>query len=290
MPALCIIIAALLWGCIGPLAKLAMADGMHPAEIAFFRILFGWVLFGGEAVLRGRTHVARRDLLLVLGFGVCGVAGLFGMYMNAVEAGGAALASVLLYTAPAWVALLSRLLLGELLTPRTLAAVALTILGVAGVSFGADTTSTTIGLSALLFGLGSGLSYALYFIFGKLFEGRYQTSTLFLYAMPAGLATMACFSPFNGLPGPTGLAACAALAVLSTYGAYRIYYIGLAHMPATRAAVLATLEPVFAAGLAYAMFGEQFGWLGYAGGGLILAAVAVTIKRSSSPPATSRHT
>ncbi|WP_460032922.1 DMT family transporter [Megalodesulfovibrio paquesii] len=276
MPALCIITAALLWGCIGPLAKVAMSDGMQPAEIAFYRILFGWLLFGGEAVLRRRTHVAGRDLPLVLGFGVCGVAGLFGLYMKAVEAGGAALASVLLYTAPAWVALLSRLLLGELLTGRTLVAVGLTILGVTGVSFGADASSSSISLAALLFGLGSGLSYALYYIVGKLFQGRYQTSTLFLYAMPAGLAVLVWFVPFTSLPA-TGLAACLSLAVLSTYGAYRVYYIGLAQMPATRAAVLATLEPVFSAGLAYAMFGEQFSWLGYLGGALILAAVGVTV-------------
>lgn len=277
IPALCIALAALLWGGIGPLAKIAMAEGMHPAEVAVLRTLFGWMLFASEALLRRQTRVAVNDLPLILGFGICGIAGLFGLYMGAVEHGGAALAAVLLYTAPAWVALLSRLILGEFLTRPTLIAMVLTILGVAGVSFGADADQATISLPALLFGLGSGLAYALYYIFGKLMEGKYQTPTLFLYAMPMGLAVILCFAPLESLPSPTALAACLGMGLLSTYGAYRIYYQGLKHLPATKAAVIATLEPVFAAVLAYALFAEQFTWLGYVGGGLIVAAVGVTV-------------
>lgn len=282
-PALCIVAAASLWACIGPLAKIAMAEGMRPLEVAFFRVCLGWLLFGGEALWRGKTALSRRDMPVVLLFGVVGVAGLFGTYVKAVQAGGAALASVLLYTAPAWVALLSRLLFKEPLTPRTLLAVALTMLGVAGVSFGAgggdsSMTAGVIAPSALGFGLLAGLTYALYYIFGKHVGARHETATLFLYAMPVGALCLALLDPPR-LPSATGLLACLGLAVLCTYGAYRIYYLGLRHLPATRAAVIATLEPVLAAALSYALFDEAFGWLGYAGGAAILLAVGVTVRR-----------
>lgn len=70
---------------------------------------------------------------------------------------------------------------------------------------------------------------------------------------------------------------CAALAVCSTYGAYSIYYAGLRRIEASRAAVVATLEPVAASALAFWLFGETFTAAGYAGSGLILAAVVMTI-------------
>jgi DME family drug/metabolite transporter len=63
----------------------------------------------------------------------------------------------------------------------------------------------------------------------------------------------------------------------STYLAYSIYYAGLKYLEATRAAVAATLEPVAAAVLAYIWWDEYFNLLGYAGSGLILGAVLLTM-------------
>ena len=73
------------------------------------------------------------------------------------------------------------------------------------------------------------------------------------------------------------LLACAVLAVCSTYGAYSLYYAGLRRIEASRAAVIATLEPVVAALLAFSLFGESFTAFGYLGSGLILTAVVMTI-------------
>ncbi len=76
-------------------------------------------------------RVAPQDLPVLLLFGLVGVSLFYGAYQLAVGLGGAALASVLLYTAPAWVALLSHLVLREALDALGLLSVALTLLGVA---------------------------------------------------------------------------------------------------------------------------------------------------------------
>ena len=88
--------AASLWGLIGPLSKLSFAAGMDTVEVAFWRTTLAWFFFAVQAVWNRETRVAPRDLPAVAGFGVAGIAGLFGAYVVAVEAGGAALASVLL--------------------------------------------------------------------------------------------------------------------------------------------------------------------------------------------------
>lgn len=271
-------LAALMWGCIGPLSKFAFLAGMPPLEVAFWRTTMAWALYGAHAVHIGRTRVALADLPWLAGFGVAGIAGLFGSYVLAVEAGGAALASVLLYTAPAWVALMAWKLLKESMTPVKLIAVAITILGVAGVSLGQAQSGLggPVNLAAIGFGLLSGFTYALYYIFGKVFLTRYPTPTLFLYALPVGALTLLPFFRF-ALHPVEGWLACVVLAVCCTYGAYMIYYAGLQRIEASRAAVIATLEPLVAALLAFSLFGERFTTLGYVGSGLILCAVLLTI-------------
>lgn len=268
-------LAALLWGMIGPLSKFAFQAGMSPLEVSFWRAAMAWALYGAHALAMRRVKVDAADLPWVAGFGVVCIFGLFGSYVLAVREGGAALASVLLYTAPAWVAVLAWKLLGEAMSGVKVAAVAVTVLGVAGVSLGHGLDGP-LNTAALAFGLLSGLTYALYYIFGKAFLSRYATPTIFLYALPVGAACMLPFFGFSARPLSAWLA-CAGLALCCTYGAYSIYYAGLRRIEASRAAVIATLEPVVAAMLAFTFFGERFTALGYAGSGLILAAVVMTI-------------
>ena len=249
-------------------------------EVGFWRTSICWLFFALHAVFLGRIRIARGDLPAVVAFGLLGVGGLFGFYMLAVREGGAALAAVLLYTAPAWVAILSRLLLRETMTGAKVAAVAMTLAGVACISLAPALLGTGNGvhitLSAVMYGLLSGFSYALYYIFGERYLGRYETPTLFLFALPVGAAAMLPFFEF-GSHAPHVWLTCIAIALFSTYIAYSIYYAGLRHLEATRAAVVATLEPVAAAVLAFAFWNERFHGFQYVGAGLILGSVLLTI-------------
>ena len=62
------------------------------------------------------------------------------------------------------------------------------------------------------------------------------------------------------------------LALLCTYLAYLAYSAGLRHLPATRASVIASLEPVVAALLAALLFGEQLSPLALGGAALVIGA------------------
>jgi DME family drug/metabolite transporter len=67
--------------------------------------------------------------------------------------------------------------------------------------------------------------------------------------------------------------------------ALQLYEAGLRRVEATRAVTVATLEPVIAAGLAYAVWGEALRPLGYAGAALVLAGVLLM---SATPAADAR--
>jgi DME family drug/metabolite transporter len=281
-----ILLAATLWGLLGPVATVAMRAGVTALEVAFWRAAIAGALFAVHALLRRRGRVATRDLPAVGAFGLVGVSLFYASYLLAVQRGGAALAAVLLYTAPAWVAVLARLVLGERLTARRAGAVALTVGGVALVAL-AGGGAVRLRADALLWGLAAGWSYALYYIFGRRFFTRYDAATVLAVALPVGAAGLLPFTSFT----PKDAAAWGAIvfvAVVPTYLAYLLYATGLRRVEATRAATLATLEPVVAAVAAYAAFGEVLAPAGYLGAAVVLAGVLLSAaepRREDAAPA-----
>jgi len=273
-----IVAAALLWATIGPAARFALRAEIEPLEISFWRAAIAGLLFVLHAAVRGRLRIARSDLPAVSGFALFGVTIFYWSYFRAVELGGAALAAILLYTAPAWVAIAAALWLGERLTARKSLAVGMTLAGIALVAFGSGTSAGSGGgvtasrLPAMAWGLLSGLAYAAYYLFGKRYFTRYEASTLFAYALPVGallLLPMVAFAPKSA----ANWLVLIFLGVVPTYGAYLLYSFGLARLEATRAATVATLEPVAAAALAYVVWGEALRGPGYVGAALVLSGV-----------------
>lgn len=274
-----IVAAAVLWGMIGPFSRLAFQEGISPMEVAFWRALLAWILFGGHAVIRREVKLHQKDIPHILVFGVCGVSLFYFSYQMAVKNGGAALAAVLLYTAPAWVIVLSRVFLKEAMTPVKLSAMVMTIIGICAISMShpSGQSGQTIQISAILYGLLSGFCYSLYYIFGKYFSGRYSSHNLFLYVLPVGALGLLPWVHF-AQKSPTAWLALLTLVVVSTYGANSCYYSGLKYLEAGRAAITATLEPVVAAIVAYFWWGEMFTLQSYAGSAVILFAVILMIR------------
>ncbi len=272
-----IFIAAILWGCIGPVAKVAFAEGMNPLEVAFWRAAFAGIAFTSHAFVRKQYYLRPRDLSGVIAFAFFCIAVFFCSYQVAVEQSGAALASVLLYTAPAWVVLLARIFLNEKLTWLRWGSVALSIFGVMAVAFGAE-GSYQVSVSILGVGCGilCGFSYGTNYIFVKKFLQTYPGSTIFMYATPFALVFMVPFVPFS-VPSLKAATALIFLGIFSTYVPYLLYYRSLENIDASRVAIVATLEPVVAAVMAFIFWSERFSFLGYVGGILILCSVFLTI-------------
>ena len=197
-----IVCAALLWGFIGPFGKMAYDQGLSPLEVAFWRAVLAWLCFSSELFYRGKiTRVSRGDLPLLALFSVLCITIFYASYQITVQKTGAAMASVLLYTAPAWVIFLSRLLLAEPITRDKLLALMLTIIGIVCIAFGQPGASglklSTISLPGLTTGLLCGFCYSLYYILGKFFAGKYSASLLFFYTLLPGwpLCYSPCFPP-----------------------------------------------------------------------------------------------
>ncbi len=279
--------AAFMWGIIGIFTKYILKDGVPALEIAFWRAAIAWVLFTSHAGITKQLRVKTKDLPILLGFGFICVTLFYASYQLAIRDVGVALAAVLLYTAPAWVAFLSRMVLGEALSPAKIACVFMTIGGVTCISLGPSIFGNgplmqldKFGLAA---GLVSGLTYALYYIFGKKYLYRYPTPTIFVYALPFGALFLLPFVNFAPKT-PQTWSLLISMAAITSYGAFSAYYAGLRRLEATYAAVIATFEPVVASVMAFTLFGEDFGIWGYGGSVLIIAAVLIVVIGGNSTP------
>jgi DME family drug/metabolite transporter len=272
---LLILLAACLWGLIGVFSKSVLDSGIGALEIAFWRACLAGILFLAHARFRRSVKLHKRsDAGAFIGFSVLGVAVFYASLVLAIDTGGISLAFILLYSAPAFVALFAWLLLGETITRRKLLLISLALLGVVLVSQDRG-TGVAVSFASLFWGLTAGISYASYYIFGKWVLKRYQPVTVYAFVLPLGALLLLPLVDFQHKTLPVwGLFLL--LAFLSTYLAYLAYFTGLKRVQATRAVLVATVEPVVAAALAALLFGEFFSTAGYIGSALILGAAIVT--------------
>lgn len=276
-----ILAAAALWGVIGLWNRRLMAAGLSPLSIVVVRNLGGMVLLVLFFLLKDRSvfRIERRHLKYFFGTGVVSVLFFTVCYFSCQKLCSLAVASILLYTAPSFVVLLSALLWKEPVTRKKLLALFLTLAGCAFVC-GVFSGGLSVTVPGILLGLGSGFFYALYSIFGRYALAHYPPLTVtvwtFLFAGPASLVLLRpaeLGAAFAGNPGAWGTAL--ALAVFSTAAPYILYTWGLARTEPGRASILASLEPVVASLTGVLVFGEPMGPLTALGILCVLAGVYI---------------
>ena len=118
------IMAALAWAIIGPVSRVCFAEGMGPTSVAFWRLAISGLCFLVHALLSGGLHARGRDLVSMLLFGAVNVSLVILSLQISIQKSGGALAIILMFTAPAWVAFFSRpsrsSITGETTTKRVL--------------------------------------------------------------------------------------------------------------------------------------------------------------------------
>ncbi len=199
------------------------------------------------------------------------------VYFTAIALTTVAAAAVLLYTAPAWVVLLARPFFGEPITRMKAGAVALVFAGCVLVA-GLGPSAARLSPVGALAGLGAGLTYGLYSIFGKVALQRHSPLTIVVYSLGFGalfLLAVSLLTTSRGLaPVPAaGAWALAYVIAVPTVAAYLLYIAGLRRVEAGRASVVATVEPVVAALTGSLMLHEPFGLMQWVGAALVLAGV-----------------
>lgn len=283
---LLIFLAGVLWGCMGIFVRRLNALGLASMDIVAVRaivtavVLFFYLLIFQREALKIRL----RDLWCFLGTGICSIVFFNFCYFKAITLTSLVVAAVLLYTAPAIVMVLSFFLFHEKLTARKILALVMTLAGCVLVT-GVFSSEGAISGAGLLAGLGAGLGYALYSIFGRyaLERGCHSLTITFYTFLIAGLASL-CFTDagrvFSVCTGdlPT-LLFCIAFGVVGTVVPYLTYTLGLKFVENSRASIIASVEPVTATVLGALLWNEKLTAYGVLGVVLVLAALAVCAEK-----------
>lgn len=275
-----VLMAGILWGSMGLFVRQLNAAGLYAIDVVQIRYLLATLFVGFYLLVfhRGKFKIRLRDLWCFLGTGICSLLFFSWCYFTGMSVTTLSVMSVLLYTAPAFVMLMSSLLFHEQLTVRKLLALVLSVGGCVLVS---GPGSVQLGLKGLLLGLGAGFGYALYSIFGRFAIVRgYDSWTITFYSFlvcTLGCAVLSDWRTITAvlLPDAGLIGWSAAMALFTGFLANIFYTKGLEGMPSSRASILASIEPVTATLLGTLLVHEPLGWTGVAGIALVLAAIAV---------------
>jgi drug/metabolite transporter, DME family len=268
-----VLAAAFCWGLIGPISILALRTGTPAQSLAFWRALLSAAAFAALWMRARAPRLTPPDAVRAAVFGATGIGVMYGAFFGTVREAGAAVAAVLLYTGPAWVALHDRLVLGIRLGPARLGALVLALTGVALVS-GAGSSSVKLSAAALAMGLASGIAFATHFTLAVPLFQRYGADRVYAIAMVSGAAVLL---PLAGPSLPRGPAwpVLGFVVLISTVLASKLFAAGVVRLPATQAAVMATFEPVVAVAAQYLLWGSTLTALQAVGAGAILGGVTL---------------
>jgi drug/metabolite transporter, DME family len=279
MPYFMIAFAAAMWGLIGFFVKGLNTAGFSAMEIVAIRVLTAAIvlIIVGIAFYRSHLKIRLKDLYLFVGTGILSIVFFNWSYFTAINLMNIPIAVALLYTSPAFVAVLSFLFLKESINRKKLLAIVMTVIGCTLAAGITGQGGTSFSVSSILIGLGAGFGYALYSIFGKVALRRYHPFTVTLYTF---LVASAALVPTTGIAskaavlftGDVWLYAIG-LGIFPTVVAYFAYSWGLERTESSTAAVVATLEPVIATMLGLLVYGDRLGGIQLLGSALIIMSV-----------------
>jgi drug/metabolite transporter (DMT)-like permease len=273
-----IILAAVLWSAIGLLVRVLHDQyGLPALTIAFLRAGVGAIIAFVVLLLARREllRVPSRDWAFFVAYGAIGIGAFYWLYAQAIVQTTVTMAVVLLYTAPAFVALIAWRVFNEALDARKIVALALAFGGCALVARAYDPAQLSLNWVGIAFGLGAGFTYALFTIFGKVVVRTYSLWTALTYQLLFGALCLAPFQTRDAfaplLEYPRAWLPLLALVLGPTLGAIGFFTAGLRRVPASNASILATIEPVMASVLAFFLLGERMEVLQMLGGGMVIS-------------------
>lgn len=285
--------AAVLFGINGTVSKVVLASGISSLELTQVRSAGAFAAFALALALvaPGRLRLRARELPYLLAFGVIGLAFVQWLYFLAIHRLPVGIALLLQYLAPLLVALFARYVLHERVRRRIWLAL---VLALAGLSLIVELWSDADALDGLgvAVALAAALAYALYILladrgvrtrdpvslscYGFLFAALFWLVVQPLWRFPGGRldenVSLLGNLDDRALPLWSLMLFVVVGGTVVTFG---LIVSALRHISATRVGIVAMLEPVVAAAVAYVWLDETLGASQLVGGAVVLAAIAL---------------
>ena len=238
-------------------------------------LLMSPVTFGSREIRQELFRVSRRNLLLSVFSGVF-LAFHFTLWFESLHHTSVASSTTIVCTEVIWVSLGYALFLKGRMGLRSVAAIAVTLVGSALIAF-ADSASGGAHLYGDLLSLLAAITVAAYVLLGRVVRETVSTTvyTFIVYASCGAVLLLFCLVQGNSLLayGSSGMIVGLLLAVFSTILGHSVFSWCLKYFSPSFVSASKLCEPVVAAVLAGLLFGEKPAALQLAGGAMILGGV-----------------
>lgn len=258
-----VILAGSCWGIIGIFTRTLSKMGFSSLQITASRCLVTaicLIIYLGIKD-RDKLKIHIKDIWVFLGTGIGSIVFFNICYFITIEETTLSVAAILLYTAPFFVIIMSALFFKEKITYKKIIALGIAFFGcilITGIIGNQSIKLTNFGI---LTGIGSGIGYALYSIFGRVALRKYHTITVTAYTFIVASLSLLPFTNINYmmeaiLESNTVLYNVLLLGILSTLAPFLLYTKGLQNMETGKASIMAFVEPMVATIAGIVLFKE----------------------------------
>ena len=285
--------ATVIWSTTGPfISYLVTTYSLPSLVLAFWRDLFvSFGMFVGLLIFnRARFSLDRRHWGFMVWYGLT-LAIFNSLWTLSVEYNGAAVATVMAFSSPAMTAILSYFILKERFNALKIFSILLSFSGIVLVSGAYDPAAWNLNPLGIIFGLLSGLLFAIYNLEGKHASDAnidswtallysFAGATFFLFFFTIGSAIFitrkSVFADLTMLgDSASGWGLLFFLGVFPTLGGFGLYTLSIRYLSPTVANLIATLEPAFTTIWAYAFLAERLTNAQIIGSALLFAGVVL---------------
>jgi len=282
--------AATLFAVNGSVSKVILDSGLSSLELTQIRSTGAAVGFLAFLVVLApaRLRLDRRELLFLVIFGITGVAFVQWFYFIALDHLPVGIALLIQFMGPLFVALFARFVYRERIRRRIWLALVLCITGLSVVvEAWSGLAYSTIGITAAL---AAAFSLAAYILMAERERRHRDSLSLCFYGFFFAALFWAVVQPLWQFPWDALTESVSLQGNLDTYSApiwlliafviligtmvtFALLIGALRHVSATRASILATLEPVLATIVAWLWLGQTFGATQLIGGAVVLGGI-----------------
>jgi len=289
-PYLLIMCAAFLWASSATASKYLFNTGMSPYILVQYRVSFSALVILGYLFFfeRNSVKINCKDLWYFIVLGAFGMAGVQVTYLFAISKIKVAMAILLQYLAPFFVAIYSYLFFKERMDRWKVLSIFLAFVGCFFVVEVYSVSFFSLDRQGVIAGLFSAGFFSFYSLLGERLMRKYNPWTVLFYAFVfAALLFNIILPPKNLLLWGTEFRWWITVAYIISFGTvipFGFFFMGIEHLRATRASIVATLEPISAGILSFIILGEVLTPWQIFGGFLVITAIIIIQSKKEIDP------
>ena len=273
-----ILFSAFMYATLPILVKLAYSAGLGPGSTLLLRYIFSFILLALFIKVVKHDHILSLSPPVIAQGIFLTASGLF--YFFALNTLSAGLTTVIFFTHPVLVAILSILIFKERFVPRIFIGLALALGGVALIS-GLLGHSPGLSSEGIFFALLACICYSFYSLLGQKTVARSNplsiTATLSLMAIIIIVPVYHSSLGFLFVLAPSQLLITLVMAVFNTLLAVLFFLKGVQNIGAARATLISTAEPVFCLMMAFLILGETLTVVEVIGSVMVFASMLLAV-------------